>query len=40
MVNYLVKNKITNINDIKNFNLKGYRFNDELSTSSLFVFTR
>lgn len=40
MVNYLIKNKITNINDIKNFNLKGYRFNDELSTSSLFVFTR
>ena len=40
MVNYLVKNKITNINDIKKFNLKGYRFNNELSTSSLFVFTR
>lgn len=40
MVNYLVKNKISNIEDIKNFNLEGYSFNKELSTESLFVFTR
>lgn len=40
MVNYLVKNEISNIEDIKNFNLENYSFNKELSTESLFVFTR
>lgn len=40
MVNYLVKNNIINIEDIKNFNADGYKFNDELSTDSLFVFCR
>lgn len=40
MVNYLVKNNITNIEDIKNFNLDGYTFNKELSSENLFVFSR
>lgn len=40
MVNYLAKNNITNIEDIKSFNLEGYRYNSDLSTTSLFVFTR
>lgn len=30
MVNYLVKNEISNIEDIKNFNLENYSFNKEL----------
>ena len=40
MVNYLVKNNITNIEDIKNFNQDGYTFNEELSSENLFVFSR
>ena len=37
MVNYLVKNNITNIGAIKNFNQDGYTFNKELSSENLFV---
>ena len=40
MVNYLVKNNITNIEDIRSFNLDGYAFNKELSSENLFVFSR
>ena len=40
MVNYLVKNNITKIEDIKNFNQGGYSFNKELSSENLFVFSR
>ena len=40
MVNYLVKNNITNIEDIKSFNLDGYTFNKELSSKNLFVSSR
>ena len=40
MVNYLVKNNITNIEDIKKFNADGYKFNEELSNDSLFIFCR
>ena len=40
MVNYLVKNNITNIEDIKKFNVDGYKFNEELSTNSLLVFSK
>ena len=40
LVHYLVKNNITDIESIKNFNLEGYKFNKELSNNTLFVFTR
>ena len=40
MANYLVKNNITNIEDIKKFNVDGYKFNEELSTNSLLVFSK
>ena len=40
MVNYLVKNNITTIEDIKKFNVDGYKFNEELSTNSLLVFSK
>lgn len=40
MVRYLAMNNITEIEEIKNFNSAGYQFNLELSTDSLFVFTR
>ena len=40
MVNYIVKNNITNIEDIKNFNSDNYSFNKELSSENLFVFSR
>lgn len=40
MVSYIIKNKIDNIHDLKNFNVDGYSFNLDLSTDELFVFTR
>ena len=40
MVSYIIKNKIDNINDLKNFNIDGYSFNLDLSNNELFVFTR
>lgn len=40
MVNYLASNNITDIESIKKFTLGGYKFNKELSSDNLFVFTR
>lgn len=40
MVSYIVKNKIDNVCDLKDFNVEGYSFNNELSTSDVYVFTR
>lgn len=40
MVNYIIKNKITNSQDIKEFNINGYGFDSQLSSSELYVFTR
>lgn len=40
MVSFIVKNKIDNINDLKNFHIHGYKFNSDLSTDENFVFTR
>jgi cytoplasmic iron level regulating protein YaaA (DUF328/UPF0246 family) len=40
MLDYLIKNKIDDLELIKQFKLDNYRFNLELSTKSLFVFTR
>lgn len=40
MSRFLIKNRISNPEDIKGFNLEGYRFNAELSTEDKPVFTR
>lgn len=40
MTQYIIKNKINNNNDIKDFNCEDYNFDPKLSDESTFVFTR
>ena len=40
MINYVIRNKITSPEKLKQFNINGYTFTDELSDSNNFVFTR
>jgi cytoplasmic iron level regulating protein YaaA (DUF328/UPF0246 family) len=40
MANYIIKNKITAIDKLKNFTEAGYSFNKELSRDSELIFTR
>ena len=40
MVRYITKNRITESEDIKNFDLDGYEFNERLSEGDTWVFTR
>ncbi|MGL5314784.1 MAG: peroxide stress protein YaaA [Peptostreptococcaceae bacterium] len=40
MVSYIIKNKIDDIEGLKNFNTEGYSFNPDLSNDETFVFTR
>lgn len=40
LTRYIIKNKIDNTNELKNFNYDGYVFNNELSDSNNFIFTR
>lgn len=40
LTRYIIKNKINNINELKNFNYDGYIFNNELSDSNNFIFAR
>lgn len=40
MLNYICKNKIKNLEDLKNFNLEGFKFDEELSTESKFTFIK
>lgn len=40
MVNFIVKNKIENVLELKKFDYDRYEFNEELSDSTNFVFTR
>ena len=40
MVNYAVKNRIGNPEDLKNFKIEGYEFNPSLSTDDEFVYCR
>ena len=40
MVNYIVKNKITSVNDIKSFVEDGYKLNEKLSSENELIFTR
>ncbi len=40
MLDYLIKNKITDVEKIKTFRELGYQFNNELSNKDKFIFTR
>lgn len=40
MLNYICKNKIENIINLKNFNLEGFKFDEEHSTNSKFIFIK
>ena len=40
MARFIIQNHITNVKDLKNFNLGGYAFNEALSTDKEWVFTR
>ena len=40
MSSYIIKNRLADLEDIKNFDLDGYRFNARLSSDGEWVFTR
>ncbi len=40
MTQYVIRNKINNLNDIKDFNYEDYKFDSKLSEDTTFVFTR
>lgn len=40
LTRYIIKNKIDNIDGIRNFNYDGYTFNKDLSDSKTIIFTR
>lgn len=40
MVHYIIKNRISNPQDLKKFNTKGYQFQVKMSQPNLWVFTR
>ena len=40
MVNYMIKNRITKSDDLKNFNVEDYKFRQDMSDESTWVFTR
>ncbi|MGL5822372.1 MAG: peroxide stress protein YaaA [Sarcina sp.] len=40
MVNYMVKNKITTPEGLKDFDMEGYQFEESLSDDTNFIFTR
>ncbi|MBB6631568.1 peroxide stress protein YaaA [Clostridium algidicarnis] len=40
MAQYIIKNKINKLEEIKEFNLEGYAFREDMSTEETIVFTR
>lgn len=40
MVRFCAENQVKNLNGVKTFNLENYRFDEQLSTETNFVFTR
>lgn len=40
MTAYIIKNRITNVNDLKEFDYEGYGYNSRLSVNDKWVFTR
>ena len=39
-VNYIVKNRITNVRDLKNISLNGYEYNEEMSNEKKYVYVK
>ena len=40
MCNYIIRNQIKRVDELKSFNLEGYKFNPEISSENDLVFTR
>jgi len=40
MLNYIIKNKVNNLDEIKKFKIDNYSFNEELSNDKNIIFTR
>lgn len=40
MTEYIVKNKVNDTDSLKSFNKEGYKYNPELSSDEVFIFTR
>lgn len=40
MAQFIIKNRLTNANELKAFNLRGYAYNENLSSETEPVFTR
>lgn len=40
MVRYLIENKISSFSEVKNFNELGYKYQEELSTETMYIFVR
>ena len=40
MTSFIIKNKITNIDELKKFNLEGYEYDEDMSKENEIVFTR
>lgn len=40
MINFIIKNKLDNVDSIKQFNIDGYKFNEEMSDEYNICFTR
>ena len=40
MCNYIVRNQLKEVNDLKSFDVEGYRFNKKISSANDWVFTR
>lgn len=40
MANYIIKNELTDVEELKSFNVGGYRYDENLSTENDWVFTR
>jgi hypothetical protein len=40
MCDYIIRNRMTRIQELKSFDLDGYRYNEKLSAEDEWVFTR
>ena len=40
MCNYIIRNRLKSVDDLKSFNVEGYRFNKNISSDDAWVFTR
>jgi len=40
MINYIIRNRLTDAEDLKDFSDEGYLYNQELSSDSTWVYVR